>query len=128
MAIRSIQQGKRTLTRGSFSYYLFRAEDPVAGVAQTGNDVLVLVQTLVNRCDVDIHVRMGLLNGLNALGAADQAHQGDGLAAALLDEVDGMSGNGVGYIFIFPKSHTPHNIHAEEYSFPSYAVLGEGCT
>ena len=39
---------------------------------------------------------MGLLQRVDALGAAHQAHQGDALAAAALDEVDGGDGGAAG--------------------------------
>ena len=40
---------------------LLGAEDTVAGVAQAGNDVAVLVQMVVHRTGVDVHVGMDLL-------------------------------------------------------------------
>ena len=53
---------------------LLGAEDPVAGIAQTGDDVSVVVQLFIQRCQVDFHVGMGFLDSLHALGAADELH------------------------------------------------------
>ena len=36
---------------------LLGAEDAVARVAQTGDDVAVLVEMIVERCDIDVHIR-----------------------------------------------------------------------
>ena len=43
---------------------LFCAEDAVAGIAQTGADVSVLVQAAVQMADVNLHVRMSLVEPL----------------------------------------------------------------
>ena len=39
---------------------LFGAEYPVAGIAQPGNDVTVVVQVLIYRSGVDRNVRVGV--------------------------------------------------------------------
>ncbi len=49
---------------------LLRAEDAVAGVAQAGDDVGVVVQALVDGAGVDLHVRVGGEDGLVPTGAA----------------------------------------------------------
>ena len=41
-----------------------------AGIAQAGNDVAVLVQVIVHRTHIDVHIGMDLLQVLNASGAA----------------------------------------------------------
>ena len=52
---------------------LLRAEDAVAGVAETGDDVAVLVQALVHRAGVDLHVGVLVRQILDALGGGDAA-------------------------------------------------------
>jgi hypothetical protein len=46
---------------------LFGAEQSVAGVAETGYDVTVLVELLVKRRAVDMHVRMSGRDGFEPL-------------------------------------------------------------
>ena len=70
---------------------LLGTKDSVARIAQTGNDVAVIVELLIDRADVDIDVGMILLNLGNALGRADQAHEADVFAAAVLQELDARS-------------------------------------
>ena len=41
---------------------LFGAEDTVAGVAETGDDIAVFVQLFVHGAAVDIHIGMSLLD------------------------------------------------------------------
>ena len=53
-----------------FPNVLLGTENPVAGVAQTGDNVGVLVELLINGGQEDFHVGVGFLNGLDALGAA----------------------------------------------------------
>ena len=65
---------------------LLRAEDAVAGIAQTGHDVAVLVQVIVQRTGIDVHIRVQLLDVFDALGSRHQFHQLDVLAAALLHD------------------------------------------
>ena len=66
---------------------LFCAEDAVARVAEAGDDVAVLVEMIVERCDVDVHIRMLLLHHSHALRGADDAHELDVLAADFLHEL-----------------------------------------
>src|SRR5688572_13631408 len=42
--------------------FFLRIERPIAGVAEAGNDVADVVETLVDRTDVDPHVRMNRQN------------------------------------------------------------------
>ncbi len=58
-------------------YCLLGAEDTVAGVAQTRNDVAVIVQLLVDCADEDLNVRMSLLNRGNTFRCTDEVHQLD---------------------------------------------------
>src|SRR5699024_9868003 len=49
--------------------------DTVAGVAQAGDDVALLVQALVQGAQVDLDVGVGGAQGLDAFGRADQADE-----------------------------------------------------
>src|SRR5690606_18190014 len=73
-------------------FALFRSEQPVAGVAEARHDVAVLVQMAVDGGHIDVHIRMFLLDGVDALGRRNQAHQLDLRAAALLQQGDGGVG------------------------------------
>ena len=46
---------------------LLCAENAVAGIAQTGHDVAVLVQVIVQRTGIDVHIRVQLLDVFDAL-------------------------------------------------------------
>ena len=76
--------GKRKLLK-KFSVSLrglLGAEDAVAGVAQTGDDVAVLVQVVVQRSTVDVHIGVALMDEPSTpSGAATEDHQLDILAA-----------------------------------------------
>ena len=65
---------------------LLGAEDPVAGIAQAGDDVAVVIELLVHARDVDVHVRVLGLHALHALGRAYDAHELDVLDADFLQE------------------------------------------
>ena len=75
---------------------LLGAEDAVAAVAQTGDDVGMLVQLLVAGSNLQIHIVMCFGVPLDALGAADDVHHDDVLAAVLLQEVDSRNGRAAG--------------------------------
>ena len=74
----------------------FVAEGEVAGVTETGDDVGILIEMIIDRGEVDIHVGMGHPDSLDALGGADQAHQTDVGAAALLEHAQGVAGAAAG--------------------------------
>ena len=57
--------------------FLLCAEDTVARITETGNDVRVLVEAFVKRTDEYVNVGMLSLNSLNALGRADKSHKAD---------------------------------------------------
>ena len=61
--------------QNSAVYCLLGAEDTVAGVTQTRNDIAVVVQLLVNAGNEDLNVRMCLLNSGNAFRSSDEVHQ-----------------------------------------------------
>lgn len=71
---------------------LLGAEDPIAGVAQTGDDIAVVVELLIQSGAVDIHVGVIMMHPLNALGSGDNVHQLDVLDLIVLDELDGGRG------------------------------------
>ena len=61
------------------------AEDPVAGVAQPGDDVELRVEALVLRGGEDRHVRMLALEPRDSLGGAYQVQELDAPVAELLE-------------------------------------------
>ena len=63
-----------------------RAEDAVARVAETGDDVALLIEMVVDGGDVDGHVRMLLVHEADALRRRDEAHERDGLRALFLEQ------------------------------------------
>ena len=65
-------------------FRLFRPENPVAGVAEAGDDVAVVVELLIDGSDKDINVRMVCLNAVDTLGGGDDAHELDVLAAVAM--------------------------------------------
>ena len=58
---------------------LLGAVDTVAGIAQTGNDVAVLVQVVVLCTEVDVHIGVCLVQGLDAFRSSDQTDELDAL-------------------------------------------------
>ena len=62
-----------------------RAEQAVAGVAEAGHDVALLVEALVDRGGEDRHVRVDAVQLRDALGRGEQADELDLLGAALLE-------------------------------------------
>ena len=73
---------------GFFHSLLLSAEDAVAGIAETGDYIAVLVEVVVKSCNEDIHIGVILLHTLYALGSADDAHELDVLDAVILEELD----------------------------------------
>ena len=51
-------------------------KDAVAGVAETGKDVALFVQPLVDMCDVNIDAGVLRLHRSDAFGAGDEANEG----------------------------------------------------
>src|SRR5690606_7524377 len=92
--------GRRWTTGGNWKRpgqpYLLGAKDAVTRVAQTGQDVAVLVELAVDGRGVDGHVRVCLLHRGQAFGAGQQADELDRLGVALLEPVDGGDGRGAG--------------------------------
>ena len=75
---------------------LLGAEETVARVAQTGNDIAVLIELFIAGGHIDVHVGMILLHPGDALGRGDQVDQTDVMASALLEERDGGGGAAAG--------------------------------
>ena len=57
-----------------FCQYLLGAEDPVAGVAQTGDDIGMLIELLVDGSQIQVYIGMGFVYSLDALGTADAVY------------------------------------------------------
>lgn len=64
---------------------LFCAEDSVAGVAETGNDIAVIVELLVLCSGEDINIGMSLAESFKSLGSCNDAHKLYRLGISLLD-------------------------------------------
>ena len=73
-----------------------RAVDAVAGIAQAGNDVAVLVQVVVLSAQIDVNIGVSLVQGLNAFRSSDQTDELDALCAVLLDLGNGINGAAAG--------------------------------
>ena len=69
-----------------------RAEDAVAGIAQAGDDVAVLVEMVVDGCDVDGDVGMRCIDGVYAFRRSDKAQEDDALRTLLFQEVERCDG------------------------------------
>ena len=68
----------------------------VARIAQAWDDVAVLIQVVVNRCQMDGDIGVGFLHGGDALRRADQAHELDLLHPPALQDVGGGDGRAAG--------------------------------
>ena len=75
---------------------LLRAEQPVSGVAQTGYNVSVFIQVIIQRSDIDIHIRMILLNPRNAFRSRNQIYETDMRTSALYDKINCSAGASAG--------------------------------
>ena len=75
---------------------LFCSEYPVAGVAESGADIGVLVEAAVELADVYLDVGMSLVQALDPFGRGDYADEFYLLAAVLLDKVNGSHGASAG--------------------------------
>ena len=72
-----LDAGKRRFDGGSgvcfgMSFRLLRAEDAVAGVAETGDDVAVFIEVIVEGGGVDFHIRVLVEHGLHAFGGGHE--------------------------------------------------------
>ena len=70
----------------------FGPKQAVPRVAQTGDDIAVVVQVTVQGRDEDIGLRVLPVDAFDPLGRGDEAHQGHLLSATLLYEGDGRRG------------------------------------
>ena len=64
---------------------LFRAEYPVARIPETGNNISVVIQVLIQCSTVNLHVGMSLRQGLQPLRSRNNAHEFDGFRLALFN-------------------------------------------
>ena len=48
-------------------FHLSCSEDSVTGITKSWEDIVLIVQTFVKGCKIDIHIRMHFLNGFDAL-------------------------------------------------------------
>ena len=53
------------------------SEDTVTSVTKTRKNVILFIQPFIEGCEIDVHVWMLLLNGLNTLWRCYQAHKSD---------------------------------------------------
>ena len=77
-------------------YFLFCAEYTVAGIAETGNNVRMIVEVFVKSGNEDVNIGMLLLHSLNALGRTDERHKADVAAAVLLEQGQRVAGGTAG--------------------------------
>lgn len=68
-------------------FLLFRSKDAVTGIAESRADVGGLVQLPVQMPDIDLYVRVGLRETLNAFRCGDDKHAFDCFAAVFFDKV-----------------------------------------
>ena len=68
---------------------LFRAEDTVAGIAKTGNDIALIIQGIVEGGHIDANVRMVGVDFLNALRSGYQTHKLNVLDTLILEQGNG---------------------------------------
>ena len=57
-------------------FSLFCAEDSVACVAETGNNVAMLIELLVESCTVNVNIGMSLLESCKSLGSCNMCFKG----------------------------------------------------
>ena len=88
--------------------FLFCAENPVAGISQAGNDVTVVIQAVIQRGAVDIHVGMRFLKCVQAFRGGNGAHKFDVFWASLFNHRDGVDGGTAG---------SAHGIYDDDVAF-----------
>src|SRR2546425_5869138 len=69
---------------------LARTELPVAGVAEAGHDIALVVEALVERGDMDRNIGVRARKGAHSFGCGDDADVLDPLRAPLLQDVDSL--------------------------------------
>src|SRR3990167_4551767 len=82
-----LRGGAATRSEPRWGWASLRPENAVARVAQARHDVTVLVQAAVHRRGVDRHVRVVVVEGLDALGAGHEADKTDRTRGGLLEPV-----------------------------------------
>lgn len=58
-------------------FHLSCSEDSVTGITKSWEDIVLIVQTFVKGCKIDIHIRMHFLNGFDALRRCNKTHESD---------------------------------------------------
>src|SRR5262249_60237370 len=72
-------------------FFLFRAKEPAPRVSQTRNNVVVCIETLVNRRSIDGHIGMLLMHVSNALWRRQQADKFERFRARILESMQGCN-------------------------------------
>src|SRR5579883_318266 len=81
---------------GAASGRSLRAEEAVAGIAEPGHDIGVVVEAVIDRRDIDGYRRMLSMDGGDAGRRRDEAHEFDALGAELLQPSDRRRGGVAG--------------------------------
>ena len=71
---------------------LLCSENPVAGIAEAGKDIRIVVELTVNTAYIDLDIGMSLRELVDALGCCDDAHELDMGSAVILDGIDRING------------------------------------
>ena len=88
--------------------FLFRAEDTVARISQTGNNVAVIVEAFVQRCAVNGDVGVILIDSANTLGSRKNVDATDVLDTLVLQQGDRRRGG---------AARCQHGVNQEDVSF-----------
>ncbi len=64
---------------------LFRAENPVAGIAQTRADIGVFIKAAVEMTNINMDIRVRFMQALSTLRSRDDTHKFDFDTAVLFD-------------------------------------------
>ena len=78
------QGGDRRLRSPPNLGFLFCSEETVSRIAQSGKDISILVEATVQGGDKDVNIGVGLRHTGNPFGGADDCHELDVLASAVL--------------------------------------------
>ena len=95
---RAALMGKDSPVRGKLSSAGFGlcSKLAISGITETGHDIAVLVKVVVNRGQVDWHVRVGFVQALDAFRCADQTHELDLGNTPVFEDVHGRHGGATG--------------------------------
>lgn len=79
-----------------FFIVLLGSEDTVAGIAETWEDVVMIIELTIEGSCVDRHIRMSLVDDFNAFRCGYEAHELNVLYAFFLHHVDGCDSASAG--------------------------------